>query len=323
MSRNKLYLGVVISSILLVIFYVSYRMLNMEKEEPYYTISVIVENSNSDRWNAFREGLNQGAGGNRIYVNVVSTGDFANIGEQCQIIERELENGADGVIVELCSSEDPDGLFGAAVSDKPVVLVENLIDDYGLYPAVLPDHYSLGAAVARAILDEEGESLEGKTIGILCGNQKKWSLRQRLKGFEETLEESGVEIAWKFQVQGAPELGMAKEYIITHQADIIAALDNDETEKAIDFLLENREISSRLYGEGRSEKVVYHLDKGIIQTLVVPNEYYMGYQSMILMAGRLEPPVANAEQVEADFLCVTKEELYNKDISKILFPTVR
>lgn len=323
MSRNKIYLGVVISAILIVISYVSYGMLNIEKEEPYYTVSVIVENSNSDRWNAFKEGLNQGTEGSRLYVNVVSTGEFSSIKEECQIIERELENGADGVIVELCSSEDPGGLFAKAISGEKVVLVDNIPDDSGLYPAVLPDNYKLGAELAKAIINGEGISLEGKTIGILCGNQKKWSLQQRLKGFEDTIADSGAEILWNFQVQGVQEFGMAKKYIKTHQVDIIAALDNDETEKAVDFLLENKEISSRLYGEGRSEKAVYYLDKGMIQTMVVPNEYYMGYQSMVLMAERLEQLGREVRLVEADFLSVTKEELYDEEIGKILFPKVR
>ncbi|MFQ9394679.1 MAG: hypothetical protein ACLR2E_12375 [Lachnospiraceae bacterium] len=73
-------------------------------------MAVIVDDSSSDRWTAFKEGLEQGADEENFHINVVSTSSFVNLHEECSIISRELENGADGVIVQLCG-DDADGLF--------------------------------------------------------------------------------------------------------------------------------------------------------------------------------------------------------------------
>ena len=60
------------------------------------------------------------------------------------------------------------------------------------------------------------------------------------------------------------------------------------------------------------KKTVYYLDKGLIRELVVPNEYYMGYESMVLAAQMARYHTDKMEQVEVDFFRVTKENLYAK-----------
>ena len=282
-----MYLIILISSLLVVIFYVAYAMMNIGKEKQHYTISVIVNNSSSDRWNAFKEGMNQGAYDNGIYLNVVSTPEFANLEEECFIIRRELENDVDGVIVEMFESEDTEGAFADALSETPAVMIDNMSTPFCLYSVVSPDNKKMGEALAQALIQEEKEHLEGLKIGIFCGNQKKSSLQQRLEGFEKTLDGTGVQVLWKITRQEHGNSQILEENMGEYPVDVLVAMDNDETERAVDFLLESPEISSRLYGEGRSEKNVYYLDKGVIQALIVPNEYYMGYKGVDILLQEL------------------------------------
>lgn len=81
---------------LAVLVYASYGMVNAGKKETYHSVAVIVDDSSSDRWTAFKEGLEQGADEENFHINVVSTSSFVNLHEECSIISRELENGADG-----------------------------------------------------------------------------------------------------------------------------------------------------------------------------------------------------------------------------------
>lgn len=323
MSRNKMYLAILISSLLVVIFYVAYAMMNIGKEKQHYTISVIVNDSSSDRWNAFKEGMNQGADDNGIYLNVVSTPEFANLEEECFILRRELENDVDGVIVEMYESKDADGAFADALSEMPAVMVDNMSAPFCLYSVVSPDNEKMGQALAQAIIQEEKEHLEGLKIGILCGNLKKSSLQQRLEGFEKALDGTDVRVLWKIARNGNGNSQLLEKNMEDYPVDVLVAMENDETEQAVDFLLESPEISSRLYGEGRSEKNVYYLDKGVIQALIVPNEYYMGYKSVDILVQELENAAVPGEETEVDFLSVTKDRMYDDDVVKILFPTIR
>ena len=166
MSKNKWYVALLISLILMVIFYVSNGMLNVGKREEYYSVAVILDNSGSDRWNAFKEGLEQAVADKNIYLNVVSTGKFLSLEEECSIISRELENGADGMIVGLCA-DDKSGLLDEAVSSNPVVLVGNSMESETLYTTVAPDQYRLGKAIGEAVLAGESRDLAERKIGIL------------------------------------------------------------------------------------------------------------------------------------------------------------
>ena len=113
------------------------------------------------------------------------------------------------------------------------------------------------------------------------------------------------------------------EYFADNQVDAVVSLENSDTEKAVDLLFNGDSISWRIYGEGCSEKLVYYLDKGLIQELIVPNEYYMGYHSIAMAAQNIRYYTDKTDQIEVEFFEVTKENLYDEETSWILFPTVR
>ena len=109
--------------IIMVIIYASYGLLNGGKEELHYSVSVVIGNSGSDQWNAFKEGLNQGANESGIYLNIVSASAFSGLAEEYTILERELENGADGVIAALCDTSDPGGRLEKIAGRDQIVLI--------------------------------------------------------------------------------------------------------------------------------------------------------------------------------------------------------
>lgn len=320
MNKQKIYLTVLVSVLLAIIIYVSYGMLNAGKMEEYYTVSVILDNSSSDRWNAFKEGLEQGADEHHMHLNVVSIGEMLNIEEECMLIGRELENGADGLIAELCW-EDTDGLFAAATVSKPVVLVHNVMQSVNLYTTVAPDQFKLGKAIGEAVI--HGESTKAVRIGVLAGNKDRNFQQQRLNGVQEAISSADLSPEWILYEDEAADKKNLLQQLSDYPVDVLVTLDNEQTELAVDFLLEHTDFSLRIYGEGRSEKAVYYLDKGMIETLVVSNEFYMGYRSAELLAQKLGYYVSDTEQDEVEILVVTRENLYEKEMEKILFPTVR
>lgn len=325
MTRNKVYFSGLILILLLVICWTYYSMLNVSIREESYRVSVIVDNSNSDRWISLRQGLEQAAEDYNVDLNFVSTGHYGNVEEQIRMIETEIENGAQGVIAQMVSSDGvSDGMEGVA-SSTVLMLLETDVNPEGIYAYTGPDNLEIGRALARAIKEEYGSSLQGKRIGILCGNQKQLSMRQRLQGLEEVLLEEKVQISWK--VNGITE---TKEEELKHwgesnRADIIIALGNDETEELVDFIQSegNSNYNCSLYGVGCSEKAVYYLDKGIINSLVVPNEYSMGYRSLEAVARQIQYHLSEKERNQIDYRVVNKQNLYEEENQKILFPIVQ
>ena len=176
-KNNLIYLMALILVIIAFIAFATYGMLDGSKDEEWYPVSVIVENSSSDRFTSFREGLERGAEDYHIRLNVVSTGAFSGIEEEYQIIHREIDNGAKGVIVEMCDSSNYTDDSAVEIGSDKMILVETDVEAEGMYA-------------------DYGEKLEDTDIGILAGNLKQTAGQQCLKGFMDKIESAGASILW-------------------------------------------------------------------------------------------------------------------------------
>lgn len=313
MKHKQIYFEAVIVVLVLVIIWNYYAMLNVAKTEVSKTISVIVSDSSSDRWISLRAGIEQAAGDYNLELNYVSTGKMTGE-EEAGVFERERSSGADGIVLQPVSDTFP------IPDEAEVILLESDVTEESGYETAAPDNFEMGKSLGQA-----ASFLDGKKAGILCGNQQQLAMRQRLEGLLEILEKSNVDISWTMESSLSDEDALIQNLEAESEVDILFALGNEETETAVDYLLKkkDRQQECLLYGVGCSEKVVYYLDKGLIQTLVVPNEFYMGYQSVKKLAEQLENHKTEKSSVSVDYLVVDKEHLYDSEIEKILFPIVQ
>lgn len=320
MKSNHIYFGLLVLIMLVIIGWTAYGTLDIGREEKTYTVSVIVEDSGSDRWIAFREGLEQGAKDYHIQLNIVSTGDFFGAKEEYQIMSRELDGGADGVIIQLYSSHGDNSIIDGNYEKQKILLVETDIETEGFYSLVMPDYYEIGKTLAENVIADAKGDLEGMGIGVLSGNQSRLSMQECLRGFEETILEKEGEILWILPETKKEDLEKRQK---EQPVKVLVTLENGETEAAVDYLSSKNETDCLLYGVGCSEKAVYYLDKGVIQNLIVPHEFNMGYQSMEIMAEQLAYGMSSVKKAEVGFLSINQENLYDEDKQKILFPIVQ
>ena len=61
----------------------------------------------------------------------------------------------------------------------------------------------------------------------------------------------------------------------------------------------------------------------MINTLVVPNDFSMGYQSMEAIARKLQYRLSETDSNRVDYLIVNKNNLYDAENQKVLFPIVQ
>ena len=226
------------------------------------------------------------------------------------------------MIVEMCDSSNYTDDSAVEIGSDKMILVETDVEAEGMYAAILPQSYEMGEAVAEAVITDYGEKLKDTRIGILAGNLKQTAGQQCLKGFMDKIESAGASILWNLSdednVNNTFEWCLEKKRV-----DIVVSLDNDRTEQAVDYLHAQEQTEFGLYGIGCSEKNVYYLDKGVIGALVVPNEFNIGYLSAAAIAGQLREPLSSAKTEKVGFLTITKDNLYDEENQKILFPIVQ
>lgn len=321
MKRDRVYFSVLILILISIATWASYNIYNTGKNEEIHTVSVIVNNSNNDRWTAFRQGLEQAADDYNIDLNFVSTGAFASVEEEVAMIHREIDNGAEGVIVQMFESTEELHGMEEISSRAAVMLLETDVMPEDVYAFAGADNNAIGTTLAEVLKQEFGDSLAGKRVGVLCGNQKQLAMQERLAGVVQGLEGTGADIIWTLESVG--DTGANENTTLKlASVDIVIALENDETERVVDSL-QGSGTKCLLYGVGCSEKAVYYLDKGVIRTLVVPNEFQMGYQSLEAMAAQLQYHLTKAEHCVVDYLVVNRDNLYDVENQKILFPIVQ
>ncbi len=323
MKSSRLYFGLLVIILVVIIIFTSIGMVDVVRDEDSYQVSVIVSNSGSDRWISFKEGLEQGAKDKNINFNIVSTSTFATLEEQNEVISREIENGAQGIILESNFSKGVGHALESLLLGTALVLVESDVLPEKEYTTIQPDNYAIGKTIATAIKEDSHNDLTGVKIGILSGNQEKLSMQQRLSGFQEDMGQSRAQICWEVEGSGDDIMQMLKEKQKSQPVDVLVALDNNEIEMTMDYMDSDKNCTFQVYGEGSSEKAVYYLDKGYIQALNVPNEFNMGYQSMVVLADQIKSNVNTVEDRKIDYLVVNKSNLYDKTNQKLLFPIVQ
>lgn len=326
MKKSRIYFGLLLMGLIAVIIWSMIGMLSVGKKEEKYVVSVIVNDSNHDRWIAMRAGLEQAARDQGIELNYVSTGQFSNIGEEMQLIDRELEHGTDGLIVQMVDSAVDTDRMTDLSGRAAVMLIETDIMPEGQFAYTGPDHAQIGIALAQTLTTDLGGDLAEKTVGILAGNQKQLGMKKRLESLKQELQNAQASIAWTVEGTQHVEELMFADCQKKHPVDILITLGNDETELAVDYLLSldpQKEKPCLLYGVGYSEKVVYYLDQGVIRALVVPNEFHMGYQSLTALAEQLKYRTSKPVDQTIGYLVVDRMTLYDDDNQKILFPIVQ
>ena len=324
MKKNRLYFGMIIAFLVAIVVWTSYQMWNVGKEEEAHKVSVIVENSGLDRWSLMRQGLEQAARDYNIDLNYVSTSGFDGVSAELDVVRREIENGAKGIIVQMASGGNTEDIAEVALKAS-VVLIETDVTPEDLYVVVGPDNIRMGTALAKAVTEDFGPELSDRKIGILSGNQKQLAMQQRFSGVTDSLADEGAQVAWCIEGTAEQEKEAFGAMLRETPVDILIVLGNDELEMVMDEFAAGEPTDGKcvVYGVGSSEKTVYNLNKGWIDTLVVPNEFNMGYQSMEAIAGQLIYHTDVVEKCEVDYLVVDRTNLYDEDIQKILFPIVQ
>ena len=126
---------------------------------------------------------------------VVGTEGAMSAEDEKNVIEQEIDNGADALIIQPAAGEDTEEMLKDISQRIPVLLVESetLGDkESPEIPVIQADNYSMGRTLAEELLKEYDGNLEGKTIGIAVETEALEATRSRREGFMDGPDEFSV-----------------------------------------------------------------------------------------------------------------------------------
>ncbi len=295
----------------------AFLMLREKNVDRSYQISVIVENADDKQWSAFKYGLKMAAEDKGAEMVMVSTGAALSQEEEKKLIEEEIKNGADGVIIQPVSGEDTQQILKKFSNKAEIMLIDDTLSDTEEFPVIQPDAYAMGKALAEELLKDYGGNLEGKTLGILTREEGLKSSAEKEKGFTETLKDTGAKLIWSDTKK--PEIEGNTFWESKPEVDFIIALDDDSLTAAGEGAAANNLHGAIAYGIGNSTEAVYYLDTGVVECLVVPDMFHVGYESLTELVNKLEKGFYEDENPQISYTVMRKENLFSKENQEVIF----
>lgn len=276
-------------------------------------VSVILYEGAADQWVSLDIGIKQACEELDINTPVTKLSDRTDPAQQKALIDREIEDGAKGLIIAANNSALFPDYLEEIRTQVPVVLVEPVSDDR--MPIVSLDDADMGRRLAAGLVSKE------KSVVVLKENMQRQNIRLRYEAFTEQCKKNGIKIT---EWESAGDKNTVK-YLTGKLSkapwSAVVAFDPETLENMIDATLASKS-EPRLYGIGGSEKILYYLDRQLVVEICYGNEFGVGFNGMITLAKAMGLK-ADGSLSDTGSVLVRKDNLYSANLEKLLFPIIR
>lgn len=316
MMNNKK--GFVLTEVILMIMVIglALMMISGQNKKALDKVSEILENAGDSQWSALKYGLKMAAEEQGIELAVVDVEEGLDAEAQKKVLEREIEDGADALIVQPVLDKNDQEVLKKIEKRVPVMLVgyeaEKGETRYDL-PVIKEDNYEMGQALAEEMLKDFEGNIEEKKIGLLLASTDSNMLSSRECGFKDALEDKNANI-----LELSLDSLLDREENTESKVDIVIALDDSNLTAIGEYLASSQPHGELLYGIGQSTEAIYYLDKGIAECVVVPDEFNVGYQSLSEVARKLDHYFENMKKQTVSYSVIRKETLFSKENQELL-----
>lgn len=292
-----------------------------EPEKEIYQIAVIIEDVRDDNYSNFRKGMDQAAIEFNADVRFITLYEKYNADQQMELIDREQQDGADGLIVAPVDESRVVSALIEKQANVPVVLLGSGFMGQEIAEAVVIDYKAMGEKLAGHMV----EDMDRDCLVLMLSNEKNQSIMSSrfLEGAAEVLEHEGYTCRigeWR-EGQGMEVLAEMLGELSGKQAVILAESPEILTEAA-GSLADNPLLTigiRGLYGRGSTMAILNYLDREVIAGVCVTDEFSTGYFSVQRIIEALEG-LRGQEPVKMESYFIQKKNLREPAYEKMLFP---
>lgn len=302
---------------LIVLFLLSYVNLSIfEKQERIFNISVIIHEKEDLYWKNVRKGMDQAALDYQTDLNFITLYDDNSTLQQLDRLRREIENGADAVIISPANNAALSKGFDNMGIHIPVVLINSGILSQKVSAVVAPDNFLMGQEILIAAV---GEGSKDKVI-IIGDLMTRADIAARYEGAISVLKQNNIDYLYaECSDKEAVETCM-EEFVKGGESYTMIALEEKYVMWAAELIDKSFVPSSlHLYGIGSNNQIIAYLESGIIRSIAAPDNYDMGYFA-VQTAIESVRGIKSHSDIMIDHMIVYPGTIYNKENEKRLFP---
>lgn len=143
-----------------------------------------------------------------------------------------------------------------------------------------------------------------KTVGIVADWRESAANRQMIKGLKDVLKDTENEISWCYYRQKGQDI--CESVAQKSDVDALVVLDSKALEELGEKSEQGTYSKAEIYGIGSSEKAIVLLDDGVLNGLIVPDTYSVGYKSVEEIAQKLNRRFYRIKGHETDIKIFSK-----------------
>ena len=316
--KRKIMLQLVVPLLSLCVLFLLLTMDPVRSQGPteLAEVSVLFRDADSTAMSAARQGMEQAAVDMDVELRLLNLSEDGLADEQKELLEREVENGADGVLLIPADRE----VLSPAVeaSGVPVVTMETDMSDSGAAGYVSMDNTALGEALGNMALNG---AAAGSAVVLVNTAPDATGITDRVKAAAQVLEAADRRV-YDCRPYGGDSLEKALQAEVEQwSAAAVVAFDTDALEEAARALgqMENPPL---LYGAGSSAAIAAYLEQGTITAVAARNEFAAGYLAVEMLVHAIRGTASPKVQL-LEFSVVRKETMYQPEHEKLLFPVTR
>lgn len=304
--------------LIMMVLWVYYGAVFGEKmPEKKKEISVVLYDAGDGGWVSLMEGMKQAEEDFSVNIRYVTAKEGTTAEEQVELIRQEIIGGSAGILLAAVDANMmPQEIQGGDLQ-LPVIAVESS-PEAATYSFFTADNAEMGRTLGQEILkDFEGE--ESLKIVVVEEFIERDSIRERAEGIYEVLE-GKAEIIPIQRSNDRTELSLFLSNVLARSnADAVVALGKESLQALCEL---NAEVlnGKKVYGIGNTASIVAALEKGKIEKLVFQNEFNIGYMSVKALVQQMDGIQNPVEEI--DYYCVGREDVYETQYERLLYPIV-
>ncbi|UZT82352.1 substrate-binding domain-containing protein [Caproicibacterium sp. BJN0003] len=321
----KKHRSLIIFSVILIFFLIFLAIISQgitfsQSQPEIRKISFLAGGKKGETWSKMEQGITQAASDYKVELTPVYLSKEDDVQEQIQMLEREVENGADAIVIAPVNSEDLEEPIRKAARSVPVVTIDSEIAGADDIPYIRCDNTALGETLSERMLNDPAKA--EKPIALVSRNLSRTSCAERYQGAKSKLQEENVSfVEWPLPEDSTEAYNQLLTLLHGPSVSKVAAFDSDTSElvaKAEQELSPSGVTSVQIFGVGSTRQVVSYLEDHVISALGVQNEFNIGYLGLQKAVNILNKQ--SLQNTVIDYSIVNGEDLYTKENQRLLFP---
>lgn len=287
-------------------------------------IAVIAKAVNSDFWHNVNNGVLSAATEYSVNVTFEGPENEEDYNAQNALIEAAVKNGADAIVLSAIDYNNSVDTVNAAVREGvKVITIDSDVNSDTVSLFIGTDNIAAGREAGKAAVD--GFAAEAEIIiGLVNYNADTDNGNQREEGLREYISTvSNARIADVVTAESNQKSATAAAERLLKQnprINVIVGF-NEWMTLGVGNAVKNLGLSENVRAVGFDSNLtsVSMLETGEMDALIVQNPFAMGYLGVEKAVALISGENLHSGKIYTDVTTVTKENLFDSDIQKILF----